>query len=63
MKDTERALKHKNKMQEKARRRYMIWKSTPEPLVLANLSKNHPDYGMTPREHEMAKRQRAENNS
>lgn len=57
----ERLAAHKKKMLEKARRRLMLWKSTPQPLVLANLSKNHPDYGMSPQEHEKAKR--ARNNS
>jgi hypothetical protein len=63
MTKAERIAKHKNKMLEKARRRYLMWKSTPEPMVLANISRKHPDYGMSPREHEEAKRQRAENNS
>jgi len=52
---------HTEKMKRKAKRREMWYKSTPDPLVLANLSRNHPDYGMSPKEHEDAKR--ARNNS
>lgn len=32
-------------------------------LVMANLSQNHMDYGMSPAEHLRAKAERAENNS
>lgn len=47
---------HEDKMLYKERRRLMWWKSTStDPLVLANISKHHPDYGMSPKEHEHAK--------
>lgn len=46
---------HIEKMQKKARRRELWYRSTPQPLVLANISKNHMDYGMSPAEHEAAK--------
>jgi len=51
------------KLARKKRAREMWYKSTPEPLVLANISKNHTDYGMSPAEHLRAKQERAENNS
>lgn len=51
------------KLARKKRAREMWYKSTPEPLVLANISKNHMDYGMSPAEHLRAKQERAENNS
>lgn len=54
---------HKQKMERKRRQRDLLYRSTGTPLVLANLSKNHPDYGMSPAEHLRAKRERAENNS
>ena len=54
---------HKEKMARKAKARDLEYRSTPEPLVLANLSKNHMDYGMSPAEHLRAKQERAENNS
>ena len=53
---------HKQKMQQKSRRREMQYKSTPSPLILANISVNHMDYGMSPAEHLRAKQER-ENNS
>lgn len=54
---------HKQKMQRKSKRREMQYKSTPSPLILANISVNHMDYGMSPAEHLRAKQERAENNS
>ena len=54
---------HKEKMERKAKARDLEYRSTPEPLVMANLSKNHMDYGMSPAEHLRAKQERAENNS
>lgn len=51
------------KLARKKRAREMWYKSRPEPLILANISKNHMDYGMSPAEHLRAKRERAENNS
>lgn len=53
---------HKQKMQRKSKRREMQYKSTPSPLILANISVNHMDYGMSPAEHLRAKQER-ENNS
>jgi hypothetical protein len=44
------------KLARKRKRREMEYKSTGVPLVMANLSKNHPDYGMSPAEHLRAKR-------
>lgn len=52
---------HKQKMERKRKQRDLLYRSTGTPLVLANLSKNHPDYGMSPQEHEKAKR--VKNNS
>lgn len=49
---------HKNKMQRKAKERDLRHRSTPAPLVLANISSKHPDYGMSPQEHEAAKQDR-----
>lgn len=54
---------HKEKMVRKAKQRDMWHRSTGTPLILANISKNHMDYGMSPAEHLRAKRERAENNS
>ena len=51
------------KLARKRRARDMFYRSRPEPLILANISKNHMDYGMSPAEHLRAKRERAENNS
>ena len=42
-------------MERKAARRAYWYRSTGTPLVLANISRNHPDYGMSPAEHEAAK--------
>lgn len=52
---------HKLKMERKAARRKLWYDSTPAPLVMANISKNHRDYGMSPAEHEAAKRERKNN--
>jgi hypothetical protein len=49
---------HEQKMARKAKRREMWYKSTPRPLILANISVNHQDYGMTPAEHLRAKADR-----
>ena len=54
---------HKEKMERKRKQRDLWYRSTSQPLVLANISKNHMDYGMSPAEHLRAKRERAENNS
>lgn len=43
------------KLARKQRARDMFYRSRGEPLVLANLSKNHPHYGMSPAEHLRAK--------
>lgn len=51
------------KLARKRRARHMFSRSQPEPLVLANISKNHMDYGMSPAEHLRAKAERLENNS
>ncbi len=54
---------HKQKLERKKKMREMYYKSTPSPLILANISRNHMDYGMSPAEHLRAKQERAENNS
>lgn len=51
------------KLERKRRRREMEYKSTGINLVMANISRNHPDYGMSPAEHLRAKAERLENNS
>lgn len=51
----------KQKLERKRKRREMWYKSTPQPLILANLSVNHKDYGLSPAEHLRAKLM--ENNS
>jgi hypothetical protein len=43
-------------MERKAKRRELWYNSTGVNFVLANLSVNHTDYGMSPSEHEQAKR-------
>lgn len=53
---------HKQKMERKRKRSEMHYKSTPSPMILANISVNHMDYGMSPAEHLRAKQER-ENNS
>lgn len=42
----------------KQRIRDVFYRSQPEPLILANISKNHIDYGMSPSEHLSAKAER-----
>jgi hypothetical protein len=54
---------HKEKMERKRKQRDLMYRSTGEGLVLANISRNHVDYGMSPAEHLRAKQERAENNS
>jgi hypothetical protein len=54
---------HKEKMVKKAKQRDMWYRSTGTPLILANISKDHMDYGMSPAEHLRAKAERLENNS
>ena len=49
---------HKEKMARKAKRRDLWHRSTGTPLILANISKNHMDYGMSPAEHLRAKAER-----
>ena len=51
-------IKHKEKMANKAKQRDLQHRSTGTPMILANLSKNHPDYGMSPAEHLRAKQER-----
>lgn len=51
----------KQKLERKRKRREMWYKSTSQPLILANLSVNHKDYGLSPAEHLRAKLM--ENNS
>lgn len=51
------------KLERKQKRRDIEHRSTGDKLVMANLSVNHQDYGMSPAEHLRAKRERAENNS
>lgn len=46
------------KLERKRRRREMEYKSTGVHLVMANISRNHPDYGMSPAEHLRAKAER-----
>lgn len=48
------------KLARKQRARDIFYRSTPEPLVMANLSKNHPHYGMSPAEHLRAKQNDSE---
>jgi hypothetical protein len=50
-------------MKMKAKRRDLWYRSTGTPLILANISVNHKDYGMSPAEHLRAKTERLENNS
>lgn len=51
------------KLARKEKARGMFYRSRSQPLVLANISKNHMDYGLSPAEHLRAKLERAENNS
>lgn len=46
------------KLARKRRARDMFHRSTGKQLVLANISKNHTDYGMSPAEHLRAKQVR-----
>ena len=55
--------KRKQKLERKRKNREMQYKSNPSPMILANISVNHMDYGMSPAEHLRAKQERAENNS
>lgn len=54
---------HKEKMARKKKLRDLLYRSTGQSLILANISKHHVDYGMSPAEHLRAKQERAENNS
>ena len=63
MRDEMRLEAHKQKMKMKAKRRDLWYRSTGTPLILANISVNHKDYGMSPAEHLCAKAERLENNS
>ena len=45
---------HKAKLERKQKRRDYQHRSTGEPLILANISQNHQDYGMSPLEHLVA---------
>lgn len=59
LKNKEKRLElHKEKMARKERQRELQYKSTGTPLILANISKNHMDYGMSPAEHLRAKAER-----
>lgn len=49
---------HKEKMERKRKQRDLMYRSTGEGLVLANISRNHVDYGMSPAEHLRAKQER-----
>lgn len=46
---------HTRKMEAKRKRRELWYKSTGEPLIMANLSANHPEYGLSPEELEKLK--------
>jgi hypothetical protein len=50
---------HTQKMERKRKLRDLWYRSTGQSLVLANISKNHMDYGMSPAEHLRAKQERA----
>lgn len=49
---------HKQKMERKRKQRDIWYRSTGQKLVLANISKNHMDYGMSRAEHLRAKAER-----
>lgn len=49
---------HKQKMERKRKQRDLWYRSTGQKLILANISKNHMDYGMSPAEHLRAKAER-----
>lgn len=46
---------HKIKMEQKRIMREHFYNEHQDPFILANLSKNHPHYGDTPRENEARK--------
>jgi hypothetical protein len=54
----ERAEKYANKMLWKAGERMRRYDGRRVHRALANLSRNHPDYGCTPAEHEHRKAER-----
>lgn len=49
---------HKQKMERKRKQRDIWYRSTGQKLILANISVNHMDYGMSPAEHLRAKQER-----
>jgi hypothetical protein len=49
---------HKQKMERKKKQRDLWYRSTGQKLILANISVNHMDYGMSPAEHLRAKQER-----
>lgn len=49
---------HKEKMERKRKQRDLMYRSTGETFVLANISVRHMDYGMSPAEHLRAKQER-----
>ena len=61
MRDEMRLEAHKQKMMMKAKKRDLEYRSMGTPLILANISVNHKDYGMSPAEHLRAKAERLEN--
>jgi hypothetical protein len=58
MQDEMRLEAHKQKMMKKAKRRDLWHRSVGTPLIMANISQNHMDYGMSPAEHLRAKQER-----
>lgn len=58
MQDEMRLEAHKQKMMMKAKRRDLEYRSMGTPLIMANISQNHMDYGMSPAEHLRAKQER-----
>ena len=52
---------HRMKMMKKAKKRDLEYRSMGTPLILANISVDHQDYGMSPAEHLRAKAERLEN--
>ena len=58
MQDEMRLEAHKQKMMKKAKRRDLWYRSMGTPLIMANISQNHMDYGMSPAEHLRAKQER-----
>ena len=55
MQDEMRLEAHKQKMMKKAKQRDLWYRSMGTPLIMANISQNHMDYGMSPAEHQAAK--------